>query len=350
MKTDFSFSLSFAQFRLFLRRGLKIPSLFFLLALLPVFPVSLYAQRGGETVRSLPACLQPVVADCVDWANGVVYVVREAALSSRNNLSSTQRKEEATLIADVKANAAFLEVFEETVIESKRNIASIKGDTQGGQFIKEEAKGVIRHVQREGPPVYLAGEDKVRVIKKMYFRNFMKYLTESLPALNESVPGWKKEPFRSDYGSPSAQGYDNRSEGNPPLTDAGEANGVSTSNYEEGKIYTGLILKAENLDVAPREVIGIFDENGRRIYGSASVKREWLDRYGTSAFGVMERFSDGGHQRIGKRPLIMRAIGLVPGTDNHLIIANRDGLILSELNRTLSFLREARVAVTVKPR
>jgi len=45
-------------------------------------------------------------------------------------------------------------------------------------------------------------------------------------------------------------------------------------------VYTGLIFDAQTLTFTPSASVKILDEDGREVYGSAYVSKDWADKYG----------------------------------------------------------------------
>jgi hypothetical protein len=110
--------------------------------------------------------------------------------------------------------------------------------------------------------------------------------------------------------------------------------------------YTGLVVDARGLSVKPALCFQLFSEGGREVYGPAYASRESAVASGMCRYDPdIEAAS--ANPRVGKKPLILRAVRLkTPGLSN-IVISNADAARLQSSVEHLAFLRQCRVIVVM---
>src|SRR4030042_2944401 len=72
-------------------------------------------------------------------------------------------------------------------------------------------------------------------------------------------------------------------------------------------VYTGLIVDASDLSFTPSASPKILDEEGREIYGSAYLDKEWVEKHGV--VGYAKSLTDGkANARVAGNPYVIKAI------------------------------------------
>lgn len=112
-------------------------------------------------------------------------------------------------------------------------------------------------------------------------------------------------------------------------------------------VYTGLVVDAMQLDINPALVLTIFVENGPEVYGSAFASREFAVQHGTSCY-LNDMAAALDHQRVGPRPLVIKALATGGEGKSDLIISASDASKVLGASEHLSFLRECRVIVVTQ--
>lgn len=112
-------------------------------------------------------------------------------------------------------------------------------------------------------------------------------------------------------------------------------------------IYTGLVVDCTGLNLRPALAPRILSESGEEIYGNAWVDRDWALKNGLVGYvksvDQVKQFQD----RVGTRPLLVKAKSVKGEQKADMIIADKDGKILHALSENLKFLTECRVLVVV---
>ncbi len=111
--------------------------------------------------------------------------------------------------------------------------------------------------------------------------------------------------------------------------------------------YTGLIIDASHLDVEPVLYPVIIDENGREIYSSQFMSREFAVQSGVCTYAP-NLSAARTTKRLGKNPLVVTAIRRAPSPKKFLVISSADAKKLEKRQERHEFLQECRVAIVCK--
>jgi hypothetical protein len=110
--------------------------------------------------------------------------------------------------------------------------------------------------------------------------------------------------------------------------------------------YSGLIINAKNLGVVPSMAPRVVDESGKEVYGASVVSDKGLQQGGIAGY-VKDVGSAKSDSRIGKSPMVVKALRLAKKTKTDVVISNADADKLRDPNTNLSFLAEGRVVLVV---
>jgi len=111
-------------------------------------------------------------------------------------------------------------------------------------------------------------------------------------------------------------------------------------------VYTGLIIDAKDLPFIPSASPKIIDEDGREVYGSAYLSKEWVEKHGIVGYAktVAEAKAN---PRVEKNPLVIKAIRATGPNSKDLVLTNEDARKIRELSKNLNFLDQAKVMIIV---
>ncbi|NOY70361.1 MAG: hypothetical protein GXP53_12905 [Deltaproteobacteria bacterium] len=109
--------------------------------------------------------------------------------------------------------------------------------------------------------------------------------------------------------------------------------------------YTGLVVDARGLNPAPAMCIRIVDEQGESVYGPAFISREYAVQKGVCTYSINQIDQENQDKRVGKTPLIVRAIRIMPPGTSDLMISNTDAARIRAAVSHLFFLRKCRVLI-----
>lgn len=111
-------------------------------------------------------------------------------------------------------------------------------------------------------------------------------------------------------------------------------------------VVTGLIIDAQNLPFIPSLTPKVLDEEGREIYGSAYVSREWTEKQGMVGYAKSLEEARA-NPRVSGNPLVVKAIQVSGPNNRDLILSNEDARKIRQLSQNLNFLDHAKVMIIV---
>jgi hypothetical protein len=114
----------------------------------------------------------------------------------------------------------------------------------------------------------------------------------------------------------------------------------------KGEVYTGLIVDAKGLGLRPCMAPRIVTEDGREVYGSAYVAREFVLKYGMVGYlRSLEHAKKS--DRVAPNPLIVKGIKAVEPGRTDVVISFEDAIKLHQMRENLSFLEKCRVIIVL---
>jgi len=125
-----------------------------------------------------------------------------------------------------------------------------------------------------------------------------------------------------------------------------EKSTTSAKANAEGPPFGGLVIDARGLNVNPAMMFAVLDENGKPVYGSAYVSREYAVQWGMAAY--LTRIPAGkAFPRVTPRPLVIKGLRAVGAARTDIVISNADAAKLKGAVENLILLRQGRVAVVL---
>jgi hypothetical protein len=114
-----------------------------------------------------------------------------------------------------------------------------------------------------------------------------------------------------------------------------------------GANFTGLIIDARGLGAIPALAPKILDENGKEIYGSAYVTRDFAVKWGMAGYSKTPEQAGSQTDRIGKQPGIIKAVKATGASKCDLVISNEDAQSVLAASKSMKFLADCRVIIIV---
>ena len=111
-------------------------------------------------------------------------------------------------------------------------------------------------------------------------------------------------------------------------------------------VYTGLVFDAQSLAFTPSASVKVLDEDGREVYGSAYVSKDWAEKQGIVSY-VKDMDQAKANQRVAGNPLVIKAIKVTGPNNKDLVISNDDARRIRDLAKHLNFLDAAKVVIIV---
>ena len=120
---------------------------------------------------------------------------------------------------------------------------------------------------------------------------------------------------------------------------------VSSSAPARG--FTGLVIDARGTGAIPALAPKIVDENGKEIYGSAYVSREWAVKWGMAGYAKTPEQATQLRDRVGDQPGMIKAIKATGASKCDLVISAKDAADIAAASRNMKFLSDCRVIILV---
>jgi hypothetical protein len=116
-------------------------------------------------------------------------------------------------------------------------------------------------------------------------------------------------------------------------------------SFSQG-VITGLIIDAKDLSFIPSSSPKILDEDGREIYGSAYISKEWVEKQGMVGYAKSIEEAKA-NTRVSGNPYIVKAIKATGPNSKDLILSNAEAQRIRDLAKNLNFLDRAKVMIVV---
>jgi hypothetical protein len=113
-----------------------------------------------------------------------------------------------------------------------------------------------------------------------------------------------------------------------------------------GQLYTGLIVDARGLGVRPAMAPKILNEDGKEVYGSAWINRDYAVREGMVGY-MKDPAAAKANPRVADKPLMVKALKVSGDGRVDTVISNADAAMLQSVSQNLSMLEKCRVIILV---
>lgn len=278
--------------------------LFIFLVLLAA-PANLWGQGAIDS-----RCTQPKEQACVDWNNALAIAIGTGAPASWAK-SAAQKNISATRAARLDAARNLLELIKGINLTAS---TSVQGAMVGNDTISTSIQGRLHGIRPvTGPKYFSDGSVQVKLEARL-----REIIPEDLYATQQGPPQL--------LGAPTAP--------------------VGGSTLAGGSAYTGLIIDAKGTGVQPAMSPKVFDEQGREVYGSAYVSREFVLSQGMVGY-VKSVGAASQTDRVKGNPAIIKALEAKGANQADLVISQADADALRQLSQQQTFMRESRVMIVL---
>ncbi len=286
-----------------------------LLGLLLLPPALAWAQasRTGSQNRNATIdarCTEQGRQACVDWSNGLAIAVGSGAPASWAR-TPAQKNISATRAARLDAARNLLELIKGINLTSSSNIqgAMVANDT-----VQTSIQGRLFGIRPVEQPRYFSdGSVRVKLEARLW----------------EVVP---EELYHDQQGPPRALGPPRGSPAGSPI--------------DPERAYSGLIIDARGTGAKPAMAPKVYDPEGREVYGSAYVSREFAVSQGMVGYAKSLEQARG-TDRVRGNPAVIEALEAKGANQADLVIPQADADALRAISEQQTFLREARVMIVL---
>jgi len=298
---------------MFARRSVSI--VIAVLAILLLVSVSAFAQMAG-TIKDV---VEPTgTSGKVDWTTGVITAVGIGAPPAQT-ANAAQARAMAERAAQVVAYRNLLEAVKGVRVDSTTLVENFMVTSD---VIRTQVNGIIQGATVMDKKYMSDGSVEVTVGMRLTGEladlllpkaSPMQPLgTTGTPTIGATVPG-------------------------QPTTSAAVSSGVA---------YTGLIVDARGLGIRPAMAPKILNEDGKEVYGSAWINRDWAIKEGMVGY-LKDPAAAQTNPRVTDKPLLVKAVKASGDSRVDMVISNADAATLQSASQNLSMLEKCRVIVLV---
>jgi hypothetical protein len=283
-------------------------------------PLAIAALVLGLTTQSSGTQQHEVVEKMnghggVNWSQGIIYAkgigrVPEEVCQAEQNPSTSKKAEE-----DAYAN--LFRTVKEVRIDSS---ARVKDLVEKSDMIRVQLQGMVKGAQMVKREYLSDGTVDVTLALKLTGGLTQLALPEYVRQVRDITP---------ISGEPSG--------GNEPENEPPQA---------PSTVYTGLVLDARGLQGQPAMAPVIVDENGREVYGSAYVSREFAVQHGMAAYDRDLKTAQN-NPRVSNQALAVRALRTIGPSGCNFVISNADAWKIQNASENLLFLKKCRVIIVL---
>jgi len=113
-----------------------------------------------------------------------------------------------------------------------------------------------------------------------------------------------------------------------------------------GVVYTGMVIDARGIQARPAMSPRILDENGKEVYGSMNVDREYAVQQGMSGY-ARDLTAAQSNPRVTNNPVSFKGIKTEGPGRSDIIISTADAEKIRAATDNLSFLKKCRVMIVL---
>ena len=110
--------------------------------------------------------------------------------------------------------------------------------------------------------------------------------------------------------------------------------------------YTGMVVDARGIQARPAMSPRVFDEDGKEVYGSSNVDREYAVQQGMSGY-ARDLTAAQSNQRVTANPETVKALKTSGPGKSDLIISNADAQQIRASAENMTFMKKCRVMVVL---
>jgi hypothetical protein len=262
-----------------------------------------FGQSSGQGIDA--RCTKPDERACIDWERQVAIAVGSGAPASWAQ-NAAQKNISAERAARLDAARNLLELIKGVALTSESTVSQ---SMVANDAVSASIQGELNSIRAVDKPKYFS-DGSVQVKLEASLR-------QVIPA--DLFAGPPRE-----LGAPVSQGAP-----------------VSTSTS-----YTGLVLDARGLGVTPAMSPKVYDPDGREVYGSAFVSREFAVSQGV--VGYVKSIEQAQQtDRVKGNPAVVKATEAKGPNKADLVVSKEDAEKLRTLSQQQTFMREARVMIVV---
>ncbi len=263
----------------------------------------------------------------VDWSRGTIEAVGIGAPPERY-YGKPQARPMALRAAQLDAYRNLLEVTEGVQIDSR---TMVKDYVTESDEIRAQISGMVKGAQIAKREYLSDGTVEVTLRMNLHGGFSQTVLPREIRTVQTIATDHSPIPDSVRITRPTTTGQDR-----PPVTPV----------QSMGEVYTGLVIDARGITARPAMAPKIIDEDGREVYGSAFVSREYAVSQGMSGYSK-DLTAAQSNQRVTDNPLTVKGLKTEgPGKCN-VVISKADAAKIRGASENLSFLKKCHVMIVL---
>jgi hypothetical protein len=264
---------------------------------------------------SMSEWVEKVGQGSVNWSAGYIEAVGIGAPSDKS-IGKANARPMAMRAAKVDAYRNLLEITKGVQVDSA---TSVKDFTVESDVINTQVSGMVKGAEEVKKEYMSDGTAEVTLRIYLYGKgNLAKIIMPSAIA-NPPAPPAPSEPAAPAPAAPA-----------PPVPIA----------------YTGMVVDARGIQARPAMSPRVFDEDGKEVYGSANVDREYAVQQGMSGY-ARDLTAAQSNQRVTASPITVKALRTNGPGKSDLIISNADAQQIRASAENMTFMKKCRVMVVL---
>jgi len=261
----------------------------------------------------------------INWSQGYIEAVGTGAPPERYIGKPNARPVRA---AKIDAYRNLLEVTKGVRIDST---TVVRDFTVESDVINAQVEGLVKGARPMGEPTYLS-DGTVEVTLRMplsggFSQVIIPKALEKKPEVTPPPP-----PPTAPPETPVA----------PPETPVAPVPAPAPT----GEVYTGMVVDARGLQARPAMAPKVLDENGKEVYGSMNVDKEYAVQQGMSGY-ARDLTAAQSNPRVTNNPVNVKGIKTEGPGRADIVISNADADKIRGASENLTFLKKCRVMIVL---
>ena len=242
----------------------------------------------------------------IDYSNQILKVKGLAPLQKG---AATAGESRILQLRVTKADAyrKALELIKEVQVSSETTVNNFMLESD---IVRTKVQGMIRGLKEEGEPTYLS---------------------------DGTIEQWYTFPMQGNF---NGLIFDQ-------IVPPGTSPHTSSVPFNQGgQVFSGLIVDARGLGAKPAMAPKIFDEDGREVYGSAYVNREWAIKEGMAGYSK-DVVAARNNPRVTATPIVVKGLKTSGQAKADIVISNIDAGKIRANAENMTFIEKCRVIIVI---
>jgi hypothetical protein len=272
---------------------------------------------------SMSEWVEKVGQGSVNWSAGYIEAVGIGAPSEKT-IGKPNARPMALRAAKIDALRNLLEITKGVQVDST---TTVKDFTVESDVINTQVSGLVQGAQVVDQQYLSDGTVEVRLRLPLYGNLARMIMPIAIEKQKDAPPPVVSTPSAPEPAAPV------------PAVTAPEAPAAPIA-------YTGMVVDARGIQARPAMSPRVFDEDGKEVYGSANVDREFAVQQGMSGY-ARDLNAAQSNQRVTANPVTVKALKTSGAGRSDLVISNADAQQIRASAENMTFMKKCRVMVVL---